>query len=161
MASADIINHSLYPNSKMILNVINFLKNMQDQHKLLKILEIKKIKDFVRIYQIAVDHIYKIGDSVLIRHFLLETVEEINNDLIQYNKSYKINFRDDMFNYSVDENEVYLKRKEFYDDDGTFNDFKFEERLETLNKIVRSCTLGYKLFLNPKEIKTDLPVLYL
>ena len=36
-----------------------------------------------------------------------------------------------------------------------------KKRLETLNKIVRSCTLGYKLFLNPKEIKTDLPVLYL
>ena len=127
MASVDIINHSLYPNSKMILNVINFLKNMQDQYKLLKTLEIKKIKDFVRIYQIAVDHIQKIEDSILIRHFLLETVEEINNDLIQNNKSYKINFRDDMFNYFIDENEIYLKRKEFYNDDGTFNDFKFEE----------------------------------
>ena len=44
MASADIINHSLYPNSKMILNAINFLKNMQDYYKLLKILEIKKLK---------------------------------------------------------------------------------------------------------------------
>ena len=127
MASVDIINHSLYPNSKMILNVINFLKNMQDQYKLLKTLEIKKIKDFVRIYQIAVDHIQKIEDSILIRHFLLETVEEINNDLTQNNKSHKINFRDDMFNYFVDENEIYLKRKEFYNDDGTFNDFKFEE----------------------------------
>ena len=127
MASVDIINHSLYPNSKMILNVINFLKNMQDQYKLLKTLEIKKIKDFVRIYQIAVDHIYKIEDSILIRHFLLETVEEINNDLIQNNKSYKINFRDDMFDYFIDENEIYLKRKEFYNDDRTFNDFKFEE----------------------------------
>ena len=127
MASVDIINHSLQPNSKMILNVINFLKNMQDQYKLLKTLEIKKIKDFVRIYQIAVDHIQKIEDSILIRHFLLETVEEINNDLTQNNKSHKINFRDDMFNYFVDENEIYLKRKEFYNDDGTFNDFKFEE----------------------------------
>ena len=127
MASVDIINHSLYPNSKMILNVINFLKNMQDQYKLLKTLEIKKIKDFVRIYQIAVDHIQKIEDSILIRHFLLETVKEINNDLTQNNKSHKINFRDDMFNYFVDENEIYLKRKEFYNDDGTFNDFKFEE----------------------------------
>ena len=100
---------------------------MQDQYKLLKILEIKKIKDFVRIYQIAVDHIQKIEDSILIRHFLLETVEEINNDLIQNNKSYKINFRDDMFDYFIDENEIYLKRKEFYNDDRTFNDFKFEE----------------------------------
>ena len=32
-----------------------------------------------------------------------------------------------MFNYFIDENEIYLKRKEFYNDDGTFNDFKFEE----------------------------------
>ena len=43
-----------------------------------------------------------------------------------------------MFNHFVDENESYLKRKEFYDDDdGTFNDFKLEERLESLDKMAR------------------------
>ena len=66
-----------------------------------------------------------------------------------------------MFNRFIDENESYLKKKEFYDDNGTFNNFKLEGRLETLDKMVRSRSFSNQLFLNPKEIKTDLIVLYL
>ena len=66
-----------------------------------------------------------------------------------------------MFNRFIDENESYLKKKEFYDDNGTFNNFKLEDRLETLDKMVRSPSFSNQLFLNPKEIKTDLIVLYL
>ena len=66
-----------------------------------------------------------------------------------------------MFNRFIDGNESYLKKKEFYDDNGTFNNFKLEDRLETLDKMVRSRSFSNQLFLNPKEIKTDLIVLYL
>ena len=110
MTSADIINQSLYPNStkdtikysvypgsfstyehiknnrileeELQKNLVNIIYNTRN----------KKIKDFVKIYQIAVDHTYKIDDPFLIRHFLLETVEEINNDLIKNNKTYRVDF---------------------------------------------------------------------
>ena len=108
MTSTDIINQSLYPNStkdtikyslyprpsstyediknnhvlKEISNLVNIIYNTRN----------KKIKDFVKIYQIAVDHTYKIDDPFLIRHFLLETVEVINNDLIKNNKTYRVVF---------------------------------------------------------------------
>ena len=63
-----------------------------------------------------------------------------------------------MFNRFIDENESYLKKKEFYDDNGTFNNFKLED---CIDKMVRSRSFSNQLFLNPKEIKTDLIVLYL
>ena len=106
----------------------------------------KKIRDFVRIYQIAIYHTYKIDGLILLRHFLLESVEEINNDFIKNNKPYKINFKDETFKHFTDENKSYLKRKEFYYDDGTFNNFKLEECLESLDKILRSWSLAINYF---------------
>ena len=140
MTSVDVIKYSEYPPSSTndtikqdqlfeeFTILIETIKNIRD----------KKIENSAKIYKIAVDHAYEIDDPILIRHFLLETVEEINDDLIENNKPYRINFVDDMFNHFVDENESYLKKKEFYDDDdGTFNDFKLEERLESLDKMAR------------------------
>ena len=163
MTSIDVTKYSEYPPSSTndtikqgqlfeeFTILIETIKNIRD----------KKIKDSMKIYKIAVDHAYEIDDPILIRHFLLKTVQEINDDLIQNNKPYRIDFGDDMFNHFVDENESYLKKKEFYDDDGTLNNFKLEDCLETLDKIVRSCSFSNKLFLNPKEIETDLIILYL
>ena len=37
-------------------------------------------------------------DPILIRHFLLATINEINNDLDKNNKPYKINFSDNTYN---------------------------------------------------------------
>ena len=65
-----------------------------------------------------------------------------------------------MFNHFVDENESYYKKK-FYNDDGTLNEIKQLDRLEYLNKLVKSCTLGNKLVVTIKDIETDLPTLYL
>ena len=166
MTSVDVIKYSEYPPSSTndtikqdqlfeeFTILIETIKNIRD----------KKIKDSVKIYKIAVDHAYEIDDPILIRRFLLKTVQEINDDLIENTKPYRIDFVDDMLNHFVGENESYLKKKkkkEFYDDYGTLHNFKLEDCLETLDKIVRSCSFSNKLFLNPKEIETDLIVSYL
>ena len=139
MASVDVIKYTEHPPSfrndtikqdqlfEEFSNLIKTIKNIRD----------KKIKDVVEIYQIVVDYSYKIDDPISITHFLLETVEEINNDLIKNNKPYRVNFGDELLNHFVDQNENYLKRKEFYDDDRTFNNFKLEDCLEALDKMVR------------------------
>ena len=44
-----------------------------------------------------------------------------------------------------------IKKNKFYNDEN-----KLIERLEYLNKVIRSCTLDNKLFLMPKTIETDL-----
>ena len=164
MASTDIINQSLYPNStkdtikysvypnsstyKDIKN--NFLEEFSKLVNTIYNSRNKKIKDFVRIYQIAIDHTYKIDDPLLIRHFLLETIEEINNDLIKNNKPYRVSFWYNILWYKI-----------FYNYDGSLNNYKLLERIEILNKIVRSCSFSNKFFLTIKDMETDLPVLYL
>ena len=95
-------------------------------------------------------------DRILIRHILLIAVKEINNDLIKINKPYRLNFGDEMHHHFVDENEAYYKKHKLYNDDGTLNQNKLFERSEYLNKMVRSCTFGNKLFLMPKTIETSL-----
>ena len=129
MASTDIINPSLYPNStkdiikysvypglfstyediknnnflKEFLNLVNTIYNTRN----------KKIKDFVKIYKIAVDHTYETDDPLLIRHFLLETVEEISNDLIKNNKPYRVDFGYNMLGHFLNEDDAYYKKISF------------------------------------------------
>ena len=100
----------------------------------------KKNKDFVKIYKIAVDHTYEIDDPLLIRYFLLETVEEINNDLIKNNKPYRVHLEYNML-------EHFLNEIEFYNDDGTFNNFKLLDRLEYLDNLIKSCSFSNKFAL--------------
>ena len=123
MASADIFNQSLYPNSTKdtikysvypgSFSAYEYIKNnhiLEDFSNLVNIIyniRNKKIKDFAKIYQIAVDHTYKMDDPLLIRHFLLETVEEINNDLIKNNKTYRVDFRYNMLSHFLNEDDAY------------------------------------------------------
>ena len=81
--------------------------------------------------------------------------------MIKNNKQYRVNVGDEMFNNFADQKEAYLKEKDLYNHDGTINGFKLEDYLEYLEKLVRSCSFSNKLFLIPKEIKSDLPTLYL
>ena len=81
--------------------------------------------------------------------------------MIKNNKPYRVDFGYDMLNHFLNEDDAYYEKKEFYDDDGTFNNFKLLDRIKTLDKMVRSCSFSNKLFLNLKDIETDLPVLYL
>ena len=84
-------------------NLVNIIYNIRN----------KKIKDFVKIYQIAVDHTYEIDDPLLIRHLLLETVEEINNNLIKNKKPYRVDFGYNMLADFLNEDDAYYKRNKF------------------------------------------------
>ena len=55
-------------------------------------------------------------------------------------------------NYFADQNENYFKEKGFYNYDGSINDFKLQERLDYLKKLVKSWTLSKKPFISPREI---------
>ena len=71
--------------------------------------------------------------------------------MIKNNKPYRLDFGEEMYNHFVDENEAYYKKNKFYNDEN-----KLFERLEYLNKVIRSFTLDNKLFLMTKTIETDL-----
>ena len=59
---------------------------------------------------------------MLIRHFFLETLEEINNNLRKNDKQYRINFRYEMLFNFADEDKEYLEGNEFLNDDGSINE---------------------------------------
>ena len=65
----------------------------------------------MKIYKIAVDHTYEIDDPLLIRYFLLETVEEINNDLIKNNKPYRVHLEYNMLEHFLNEIDSYYERR--------------------------------------------------
>ena len=65
----------------------------------------------MKIFKIVVDHTYEIDDPLLIRHFLLETVEEINNDLIENKKPYRVDFGYNMLVHFLNEDDAYYKKK--------------------------------------------------
>ena len=76
---------------------------------------------------------------------MLETVEEINNDLIKNNKPYRVSFGYNILNHFLNEDDAYHK-KYIYNDDQYLNDYKLLERIEILNKIVRSCSFSNNFF---------------
>ena len=102
MASPGIINQSLYPNStkdtikySVYPGTFSTYEDIKNNHILEEFKNLvntiyntrnKKIKDIVNIYQTTVDHTHKIDDALLLRRFLLETVEEIIKNLIKSKK---------------------------------------------------------------------------
>ena len=67
----------------------------------------------MKIHQIAVDHTYKIDHPLLIRHILLETVEEISNNLIKNSKPYRVYFGYNMLAHFLNEDDAYYKKISF------------------------------------------------
>ena len=69
----------------------------------------KKLHKFEDVYKSKIGSTYKIYDLLLSRHFLLESLEEKNNDLTKNNKQYRINFSYKLhFQFALEDNE-YLK----------------------------------------------------
>ena len=127
MASTDIINQSLYPNSakdtikQSVCPGPYTYEDIKNNHLLVEFSSLvntiyntrnKKNKDFVKIYKIAVDHTYEIDDPLIIRHFLVETVEEIN-DLIKNNKPYRVHLECNMLQHFLNEIDTYYEKKNF------------------------------------------------
>ena len=67
-------------------------KELEKTAKNIEITVNKKVDYFLKAYRIFVDYNYELDDPILYRHFLLETIEEINNSLIENDKQYRINF---------------------------------------------------------------------
>ena len=86
-------------------------------------------------------------DPILIKHFLLVTINEINNDLTKNNKPYRIDFSDNTYNQFVAENVAYYKKNNLYNDGDTPNINKIRNHLDYLNKLVTTFTGSDELYL--------------
>ena len=158
MPSIDVINYPNNPSNNNCLSTESMIwYDNIIQERLLQIIKDtreSKIRDFLGAYRLANDIICKIEDCILIRHFLLETVEEINNNLIKNNTPIRISYSDKTYNQFVGENENYFK--DFYNDDGTLNDNKLVNHLDYLKNMITTYTSNNNLHLMPKLIESDL-----
>lgn len=72
----------------------------------------------------------------MIRYFLLEFLEEQNNDLRRKNKPYRINFSYELLFQFADEDNQYLKENNLLNDDGSINDNKLQTHLHYVEKLL-------------------------
>lgn len=122
----------------------------------------KKIEEFLKYFRIAIDYTYERNDPFLTRHCYFKAVQEVNDDLINNNKPYKIDFSSELCEHFINETEAYWKKHNLYNDGGTLNHFRLGRHMETLDTIVRGYTDDDELILYPKRVKeTDLVVLFL
>ena len=132
-------------------------KELEKTAKQIEITVNKKVDYFLKAYRIFVDYNYELDDPILYRHFLLETIEEINNSLIENDKQYRINFSEDSYNYFLIEIEEYLTKHNFYNDDKeTINYDKLRDHFNQLRTIVTFLSPSKDLHIMPKKTETDL-----
>ena len=116
MTSVDIMNFAPYPTPT---NYITKGEVLKEYNNLIAI--IRKTSDFELLYLILIDNLYILEDPILIRHFLLATINKINNDLDKNNKPYRINFSDNTYIQFVAENVAYYKKNNLYNNDDAPN----------------------------------------
>ena len=80
--------------------------------------------------------------------------------MIKNNKPYRVKFGYNISTHFLNETKTYWEKNGFYNDDGTLNHFRLGNHMLALDLLTRGYT-GDELILFPKELKTDLVVLYL
>ena len=98
---------------------------------------------------------------MLIRHFFLKTLEEVNNNLRKNDKQNRINFSYEMLFNSVDEDEEYLEETELLNDDGSINENKLNLLLDCIEKIVTTYSPSKKLYIKPVHVDEHLLSIFL
>ena len=96
MTSVNIINHaSHFTPIKNIKTEEQLLKEFKDTLNKITKPRNKWVKEFEDICAYVLEQPYKLEDALLLRHFLLISVEEINFLLFKNNKPYRVNFKDE------------------------------------------------------------------
>ena len=98
---------------------------------------------------------------MLIRHFFLKTLEEVNNNLRKNDKQNRINFSYEMLFNFVDEDEEYLEENELLNDDGSINENKLNLHLDCIEKIVTTYSPIKKLYIKPVHVDEHLLSIFL
>ena len=139
-----------------------FRKELKSALVIIKNIKDKKIKDFLTTYREDIDPTFEIRDTLLITHFLYKAIEELNNDLIKSNKSYRVDYGCDIGTHFINETKVYWEKCNFYNDGGTLDNLRIDEQMKNLDLLIRACADDDELVLYPETLEeTNLFVLFL
>ena len=95
------------------------------------------------------DMLIKVENTLLIRQFFLETLDEINKDLKKNNKDFKINIGSQLLSKFKERDEQYIKDYDICNLDGTIDDNKLQSHLEYIEKFITSFSNSKKLYIKP------------
>ena len=95
------------------------------------------------------DMLIKVENTLLIRQFFLETLDEINKDLKKNNKDFKINIGSQLLSKFKERDEQYIKDYDICNLDGTIDDNKLQSHLEYIEKFITSFSNSKKLSIKP------------
>ena len=109
----------------------------------------EKCNNFADAYNSQNDMLIKVENTLLIRHFFLETLDEINKDLKKNNKDFKINIGPQLLSTFKERGEQYVKDYDICNLDGTIDDNKLQSHLEYIEKFITSFTNSKKLYIKP------------
>ena len=91
-------------------------------------------------------------NTLTIRHFFLESLEEVNNDLRKNNKQYRINLSWGRILEFEEEDKKYLKDYALYNDDDSINNYKLQQHTDLNENIVTTYTPRKKLYIKPVHV---------
>ena len=119
----------------------------------------EKCNNFADAYNSQNDMLIKVENTLLIRHFFLETLDEINKDLKKNNKDFKINIGPQLLSTFKERDEQYIKDYDICNLDGTIDDNKLQSHLEYIEKFITSFSNSKKLYIKPVYVDDNfLPV---
>ena len=121
----------------------------------------KNLHNFQDTYKSKIRNMHEINDLLLIRYFLLESLEEKNNDLRRKNKQYRINFSYELLFQFADEDNEYLKENNLLNDDGSINDNKLQTHLHYVEKPLTKYSPSKKLYIKPVRVDEHLLSIFL
>ena len=109
----------------------------------------EKVNNFVDTYNSQNDILIEVENTLLIRHFFLETLDEINNNLKKNNKDFRINIGPQLLSTFKERDEKYIKDYDICNVDGTIDNNKLQSHLEYIERFIISFSNSKKLYIKP------------
>ena len=100
--------------------------------------------------------IFEIENTLLIRHFFLETLDEINKELKKINKDFRINIGPQLLSAFKERDEQYIKDYGICNLDGTIDNNKLQTHLQYTKKFITSFSNSKKLYIKPVQVDDNL-----
>ena len=98
----------------------------------------------------------EVEDTLLIRQFFLETLDEVNEDLKKNNKDFRINMGPQLLSTFKERDEKYIKDYDLSNEDGTINNTKLQLHLQYIEKFITSFSNSKKLYIEPVYVDVHL-----
>ena len=155
------------PNKYMITHTTDDLINKEHKNEIIQTSNLvfdiatEKFNNFVDAYNSQNDMLIEVENTLLIRHFFLETLDEVNKELKNNNKDYRINIGPHLLSLFKERDEQYIKDYDLCSVDETIDNNKLQLHLQDIEKFIKSFSNSKKLYMEPIHVDNHLLSVFL